>query len=176
MSVARVWLRPYRVLLPEPWPSAEGPVRFQARLSRALAWSVVVTAGGAEIARGTGTGVAVDWTWDAASAAPGTYSWTISAGSARPAAGSVRAGLGLSALAVGDLAATPSSITPNGDGQADTASLTFSLTVPANLTVEVVDASGLVAAMHGESNERTNSRSPLPLLTPRLMQLALTVA
>jgi hypothetical protein len=52
----------------------------------------------------------------------------------------------LSALALGDLAATPSSITPNGDGQADTAALTFSLTVPANLTVEVVDASGLVVA------------------------------
>jgi hypothetical protein len=52
----------------------------------------------------------------------------------------------LSALAVDDLAASPSSITPNGDGQADTAALTFSLTVPANLTVEVADASGLVAA------------------------------
>jgi o-succinylbenzoate synthase len=30
MSVARVWLRPYRVPLPEPWPSAEGPVRERA--------------------------------------------------------------------------------------------------------------------------------------------------
>ncbi len=124
---------------------AEGAVQFQARLSRSLAWSVVVTAAGSEIARGSGTGTAVDWTWDAAPVAPGTYSWTISAGAARPATGSVRAGLGLSTLAVDDLAATPPAITPNGDGQADTAALTFSLTIPANVTVELADATGAVA-------------------------------
>ena len=122
--------------------SAEGPVRFQARLSQALPWSIVVRSKDAEIAQGSGGGTTVDWTWDATPAAPGTYSWTIEAGSARPAAGSVRAGLGISTLAISDAVATPTGITPNGDGQGDTAELSFSLTTGANLTVEVADASG----------------------------------
>jgi hypothetical protein len=126
--------------------SGEGPVQFQARLSRSLAWSVVVSSGGDEIAGGSGTGTGVDWTWDAAPVAPGTYSWSISAGAARPATGSVRAGLGSSTLAVAGVAATPAAVTPNGDGQADTAALTFSLATAANVTAEVVDGAGVAVA------------------------------
>ena len=135
-----------KIFDPEVDVSAEGPVRFQARLSKALQWTVLVTTGDAEVARGTGTGAAVDWTWDAAPAAPGTYAWTIVAGAARPASGSIRAGLGATTLAIGDAVAAPSGITPNGDGQSDTAQLTFSLSIPANVTVEVVDSAGAVAA------------------------------
>ena len=126
--------------------SAEGPVRFQARLSKALPWTVVVTSGTAEVARGTGSGATVAWTWDAAPAAPGTYTWSISAGAARPASGSIRAGLGATTLVIGAAATAPSGITPNGDGQGDTAQLTFSLSTPANVTVDVVDSTGVIAA------------------------------
>jgi flagellar hook assembly protein FlgD len=42
--------------------------------------------------------------------------------------------------------ATPSGITPNGDGQGDVAELTFSLSIPANVTVEVLDSADTVAA------------------------------
>jgi hypothetical protein len=124
----------------------EGLVRFRARASASLPWTVVVRSGGAEIARGTGTGTSVDWTWDAAQAAPATYTWTISAGSARPARGTIRAGSNATELAIGKLSATPAGITPNGDGQGDTALVTFALSRAANVTVEIADAGGAVTA------------------------------
>ena len=132
--------------------SAEGPVRFRARLSQALPWTVTVTSAGAEVARGTGSGKTLDWTWDATSLQPGSYRWSISAGSARPATGSVKAGLGTgtgTTLAISEAAATPGGITPNGDGQGDVAEVSFSLSVPANVTVEVADSAGTVLATVG---------------------------
>jgi hypothetical protein len=127
--------------------SGEGPVRFRARLSTALPWAVTVTSAGVEVARGTGTGRTVDWTWDAAALPTAAYRWALTAGSARPATGSVRAGLGATtALAISGTAAVPDGITPNGDGQADTAELGFSLSTSANVTVEVADATGAVLA------------------------------
>jgi hypothetical protein len=47
---------------------------------------------------------------------------------------------------IGAAATAPSGITPNGDGQGDTAQLTFSLSTPANVTVDVVDSTGVIAA------------------------------
>jgi N-acetylmuramoyl-L-alanine amidase len=127
--------------------SAEGPVRFRARLSASLPWTVSITGTGAgEVARGAGTGTKIDWTWDATAAAPATYSWSMEAGSARPAAGSLRAGLASATLAVEAVAAEPEAITPNGDGQADVSAVTFKLTTPANVTVEVADEFGGVVA------------------------------
>jgi len=129
--------------------SAEGPVRFRARLSQALSWTITVSSAGAEVARQSGSGKTVDWTWDATTLQPGSYRWSISAGSARPATGSVRAGMGSgtgTTLAISDAAATPGGITPNGDGQGDTAEVSFSLSVPANVTVEVADGAGTVLA------------------------------
>ena len=127
--------------------SAEGPVRFRAKLSAALAWTVTVTSAGAEVARGTGTGRTADWTWDAASHAPGTYRWSFTAGTARPATGSVRAGVGTaSTLTISEAVAVPDGLTPNGDGQGDAAEVSFSLSVPANVTVEVADATGIAVA------------------------------
>ncbi len=126
--------------------SAEGPVRFRARISTALSWTVTVTSNGTEVARGTGTGASVDWTWDAAAAPPARYRWSIAAGSARPATGSVRAGLSATELAIAEATAVPDGITPNGDGQADSALLAFSLTTAANVSVEVSDATGVVLA------------------------------
>ena len=126
---------------------AEGLVRFTARTSAALPWTVVVKRGTAEVARGTGNGTSVDWTWDAAAAPPATYTWSISAGTARPASGTIRAGLNTTELAILEPSTTPESITPNGDGQADSALLSFTLTTAANVTVDITAADGTVATV-----------------------------
>ncbi len=125
--------------------AAEASVRFRARLSQAQPWTVVVaSAAGTEVARGTGVGAAVDWTWEWSGQPAGSYSWTISAGTARPATGVLRAGGGAAPLGLDGLSAEPAAISPNGDGQADTASITYRLSAPANVTVEVADALGAV--------------------------------
>jgi hypothetical protein len=121
-------------------------VRFTAGLSRPQPWTVSVLRSGAEVARGAGTGPAVDWTWDSAGAAAGSYTWTISSGAARPASGSVRAGGGSLPLAVQEAVLEPEAISPNGDLQADSTVLGFRLSTAANLTVEVADVEGGVVA------------------------------
>ncbi len=122
--------------------SRTGPVRFHARLSSALPWHVSISdADGVAVADGSGTGATVDWTWNG-SAPRATYRWSISAATARPATGAMHAGTGVatSPLAVQGLAATPSAVSPNGDGQADVSLLTFTLTAPATVSVDVYDA------------------------------------
>jgi hypothetical protein len=122
-----------------------GQVRFRARLSAPLQWAVSIADGdGNVVASGSGTGTFVDWTWEA-SAPVARYNWEISAGSARPATGSLRAGAATAPLALQGLTATPSAVSPNGDGQADTALLGFTLTAPAYVSVEVLDSTENVA-------------------------------
>ncbi len=130
----------------EPKATVSGSsVRVRGRLSQAQSWSVAFRGGaGAEVARGNGTGTAVDWTWQSAGAPAGRYTWTISSGVARPASGTVRAGGGMPPLAIETLAAEPEAISPNGDGQADSTTLTYGLSAPANVTVELTDAIGTV--------------------------------
>ena len=75
-----------RIGLPKLWtPEAEGsvggPVRFTARLSEARPWTVEVKdAAGTVVASGSGSGTAVDWTWDASARPIASYTYTISAG------------------------------------------------------------------------------------------------
>ena len=127
--------------------TAGSSVRVRARLSQPQTWSVAITtSAGIEIARGSGSGTTVDWTWDSSGAPAASYTWTISAGSARPTAGILRAGGGAAPLALEGLVAEPEAISPNGDGQADTTTLTYRLTAPANVTVELTDAVGGVVA------------------------------
>jgi hypothetical protein len=122
-------------------------IRVRARLSQAQSWAVSFAGtAGDEVARGTGTGTAVDWTWESAGARADSYRWTISAGSARPAAGTLRAGGGTPPLAIETLVAEPEAISPNGDGQADATTLTYRLSASANVTIEVTDAIGGVVA------------------------------
>jgi hypothetical protein len=126
-------------------PSAEVTglaVHFRARLAQPGAWTVVVSdADGLEVARGTGSSTTVDWTWDASSAPPASYSWSIGADAARPATGSVRTG-GAAPLSVSEATIDPAGITPNGDGQADSATVSYRLSRTANVTVVVTDAFG----------------------------------
>jgi N-acetylmuramoyl-L-alanine amidase len=128
--------------------AGEGLFRVRARLSSPAPWVVSITnQTGAEVARGTGTTTTVDWTWDSFGAPRGSYRWTVSAGTARPASGSLRAGgaSGGAALAV-EASATPATLTPNGDGQGDATDLTYRLTAAANVTVGVVDPGGATIA------------------------------
>ena len=132
----------------EPKATASGTaIRFRARISQSQPWTVVVTtAAGAEVTGGSGTGTTVDWMWDSAGVPPGSYRWTIAAGAARPASGILRAGANAAALSIESAAAQPEAISPNGDGQADAATVTYRTTAAANVTVEVTDAIGGVAS------------------------------
>jgi len=126
--------------------AGEGIFRFRARLSASQPWVVTVTRqAGGEVARGSGSGTTVDWTWDSASAPRGSYRWSISAGSARPATGPLRVGGVAAPLAV-EASAAPASLTPNGDGQADTTVVSFRLGAAANVTVAILDPGGVPVA------------------------------
>jgi hypothetical protein len=111
-----------------------GQVRFQARLSGPLPWTATVAdATGSVVASGTGESQNIDWTWDAAAAAQGSYSWTIAAGdTVRPAGGTI--GAKPVALAITSAAAVPRTITPNGDGQTDFSQISYTLSAPATVT------------------------------------------
>ena len=136
----------------EPTVTVSGSsVRVRGRLSQPQSWTVAFKdASGTEAARGAGTGTSVDWTWESAGAPAGLYVWTLSAGAARPASGTLRAGGGAAPIAIGTLAAEPEAISPNGDGQADTTTLTYSLSASANVTIEITDAIGAVVATVGD--------------------------
>jgi hypothetical protein len=125
-----------------------GPVKFTARLSSARPWVVTVrSAAGGQVARGAGTSTAVAWTWNAVGAAPGAYTWTIEAGpDTRPAQGTIGrvpapvpqppaeilSGLALDAIV----------LSPDGDGIADTTTVSYTLTGRAAVTATVKDSSG----------------------------------
>ena len=122
-----------------------GLVRFTARLSSPQTWTVtVVDQLGGVVATGSGTGGAVDWTWDARAAAPARYVWTIAAGPAvRPATGTLVGGVaGLTLTAT----ASPETVSPDGDGRADRLVLRYSIGRPAMVSVTVHDAVGAVVA------------------------------
>ncbi len=127
-------------------PDEGGGIRFTARLSSALAWRVVVTdATGAELGSGSGTGASVDWTWRPAEPIPAGARWRIDAPGVTPALGT----LGTQATTALQLAATspgPVTISPNGDGQDDTADVGFTLSADANVSADVLDASGSTVA------------------------------
>ncbi len=118
-----------------------GGLRFTARLSSSLPWSVVVTdAAGNELGRGEGTGAAVDWAWLPSAPVPGGTQWRIESPGATPASGTLAATS--TALQLTAATAVPSSVSPNGDGQADSATVSFTLSADANVAVTLLDASG----------------------------------
>jgi N-acetylmuramoyl-L-alanine amidase len=112
-----------------------GPIRFQAQLSEPLAWTVTVAdSTGAVVATGSGTGQAVDWTWDASVVPEATYTWTISAGdTVRSATGTI--GTPPVALALKSLTAAPNTIT-------DSSQISYTLTAPATVTATLRAADG----------------------------------
>jgi hypothetical protein len=124
--------------------SLGGLVRFTARLSGAVPWSVSVTdASGAPVASGAGTGPTLDWTWDARAVTPGTYRYTLGGPSLRPATGTIGR---TAALAIRELRAEPAAVTPNGDGSADTTTISYTLGTAATVTATLVDPAGSTVA------------------------------
>jgi hypothetical protein len=121
-----------------------GSVRFTARLSSAVPWTVtVVDSLGRTVASGTGTSTNLDWSWDASLTPGGLYRYTISAGglgtaAARPVTGVI--GQSLPALAVTQLRVDPSVVSPNGDGVGDTARISYFLSASAPVTITLADA------------------------------------
>jgi hypothetical protein len=122
------------------------PVRFTARLSSVLPWTVRVTDGeGNAVAAGSGTGQTVDWTWDATPSPPGRYLYSIESGTAvRPANGAV--GQTASTLTLTGAQARPATFTPNGDSQADSTVISYALSLPATVTATLRDSFGQTLA------------------------------
>ena len=122
-----------------------GPVRFEARVSSALPWTVTVANQlGRVVATGTGRGPLVDWTWRAPAAGTGRYTWTIAAPGARPATGSLGSGPPAPPLRLSltNLTSLPVVVAPAADGTGATATVTFTLGAPAAVTAEVRSAAG----------------------------------
>jgi N-acetylmuramoyl-L-alanine amidase-like protein len=136
-----------------------GQVRFRARLSEALPWTVTVAdAEGAVVGTGSGTSTDIDWTWDAATAARGQYTWTIDAGeTVRPATGTI--GARPVALAIRSPSARPRTITPNGDGQTDASTITYTLTAPATVTAVLRSPAGVQLAQLFSQAKRPGKQS-----------------
>ena len=123
-----------------------GGVRLTAKLSSALPWTATIRdAAGLELGRATGTRATVDWVWRPSGPIPAGSRWRIEAPGATPAEG-VLAGTATAALTLTGATAAPSTISPNGDGQADTAAIAFTLGANANVTVAVLDATGAAVA------------------------------
>jgi hypothetical protein len=136
-----------------------GQVRFRARLTEELAWTVTVTdAGGLLVAAGSGTSQEIDWTWDAATAPKGQYTWTISAGdNVLPATGTV--GAKPVALTIRSAAAAPRTITPNGDGQTDFSLISYTLSAPATVTATLRASDGRQLAVLFSQARRPGKQS-----------------
>src|SRR5439155_23871925 len=116
-----------------------GPIRFQARLSTSLAWTVtIIDASGKLAATGRGTGSLVDWTWHSTSTA-GRYAWTIAAPGIRVASGTLGKG-GTpppAPFSLTNLLVAPSVIAPATDGSGGDTTGSFTLGGPARVTAQV---------------------------------------
>ncbi len=138
-----------------------GLVRFTARLTEPLPWSVVVTdQSNTVVATGEGEGTAVDWVWDARTVPAGRYTYAIDAGpTVRPATGIVSGTIQRAALTA---LARPALITPNGDGRQETTTVEYKITAPATMTATVVDSLGApLAVLFTAVEARRSSHLPL---------------
>jgi flagellar hook assembly protein FlgD len=119
-----------------------GRVRFQARVSGKLPWTVTVTDRlGKTVASGVGTGPLVDWGWNSLVAGMGVFTWAIATPGALAATGTIGAGRPTPppTLSLTNLATVPAVL--DGD-----ATVTFTLGADATVTAVVEDASGATVA------------------------------
>ncbi len=123
-----------------------GPIRFTARLSAPLAWTVTIVDGtGARVATSTGTGTAIDWTWNSGAAAAGRgYAYTISAGTGVRQARGTLGGIVVPQPLLAEPGADPTVVSPNGDGRGDTAVISYRLGATATVTATLVAPGGIV--------------------------------
>jgi hypothetical protein len=124
-------------------------VRFSARLSQPLAWTVTVKGpDGARVAERSGTGDRISWFWDSSGFEPGRYTWTMEADGVRPARGIVVGSAGPAPVPPARLPASglvlqPRVVSPDGDGYADALTARYTLSEPSTVTAALQDESGL---------------------------------
>ncbi|HEX5450178.1 MAG TPA: N-acetylmuramoyl-L-alanine amidase [Gaiellaceae bacterium] len=115
-----------------------GPVRFRARLSSSLPWTVTVTSAAGEVAaHGSGSGDLVDWTWQSPTE-KASYTWTIATDGALSATGTIGGPVKApppAALAITAVSTAPPLVS-------GTAMVTFTLSVAAHVTATLTDAAG----------------------------------
>ena len=133
--------------------SLGGPVRFSARLSSPQAWSVAVRdPAGVPVAAGSGTGATIRWTWDASLAQGPSYAWTMEAGpSVRAASGTIAPSTPTGPPkplppVLAQFGVSPAAISPDGDGYADAATVSYRLRRSALVTARVLDVDGIAVA------------------------------
>jgi hypothetical protein len=117
----------------------------------------------------------VDWTWDAALAAPGSYRWRIGGAGMTAATGTLGGSVAAPALAITELAADPETVSPNADGQADTTTLTYELTAPATVSITVHDLVGSPVLEVQRPTRRGAGQHAVPLLPDALPDGSYTV-
>ncbi len=125
-------------------------VRFSARLSSPQAWSITIrNTAGSPVASGSGTGSVVSWIWDSTGALDRSYTWSMQAGtSVRPATGTIGVAQPVTPPpplppVLSEFKAGPPTISPDGDGIGDALTITYRLRRSAQVTAQVLDASGL---------------------------------
>jgi N-acetylmuramoyl-L-alanine amidase len=165
--------------------SLGGPITFAARLSQPGSWAVTVRdVKSTVVARGTGRGATIAWTWDSAGRRGGRYAWTMEAGPAtRPAQGA----LGRAPTPVPPpttlplltgLTLAPPVISPDGDGAGDTMTISYKLAARAAVTAAVADAAtgAVVATLFADQLQGARTQS-FPYSAPGLADgnYALTV-
>jgi hypothetical protein len=127
-----------------------GLVRFQARVSSVLPWKVTVSdSAGRPVAGGAGQGPAVDWTWDASPAGATAVRWRIDVAGATPVSGTLgkaAGGVVTGPLAITGVSADPATISPNADGLADAATISYATNAAATVSATVLDVNGVLLA------------------------------
>jgi len=124
-------------------------VRVRARVSDSSGWAVRIfdDATQLQVALGTGIGPTVDWSWDATLVPPGRYTWRIEAPGVTAAAGRVEGAAAAATLAFTAAAADLDTISPNGDGLAESTTIAYTLAANANVKADVLEpATGVVVA------------------------------
>ena len=137
-------------------------MRFWARLSQPLAWTVTVSGpGGTRVASRTGVGDRVSWFWDSSTVDSGArYTWAIEAPGVRPARGAFGPGRPPPPALPPPAAAPPAgpppasgltiatpSLSPNGDGYQDSTVVRYALAEPSVVTATIEDTLGLTVSM-----------------------------
>ncbi len=168
-----------KLYAPQARGSLGGTIRFTARLSSAGAWTVTVRSSAEQVvARGTGSGQAVSWTWDSAAVPADTYTWTIEAGPATlPAQGTIAPAVRpppapplLSGLSVG-----PAVLSSDGDGIDDSATVSYTLGAKSAVTATVADAAGAVVATLFADQVQSARRQSFPYAADGLADGAYTL-
>jgi hypothetical protein len=127
--------------------SVGGLVRFRARLTAPLPWTVTVRdRAGASVASGTGAGRLISWAWDSSSVARDRYSWTMEARGVRQARGTIGSRPTTPPVLLDGVSVSPRTVTPNDDGQGDFAVVRYTLGAPAAVTATFTDSSGATLA------------------------------